>query len=195
MTGNREPIEALRTLYQRAETSEYIGEAVSQLAHALQAAHLARASGADDAEVLSALLHDVGHLCAGSDAARMGGHGVASHEDVGADYLGALGFGPGVCERVRGHVAAKRYLVATRPDHAARLSEASRITLEHQGGPMSEPEQRAFESSPWCDSWLRLRSWDDAAKVPGLAVPGFDAYEPLLRAALVSRREDPGAGA
>jgi phosphonate degradation associated HDIG domain protein len=184
-------IDALRRLYAAAEDAEYIGEAVSQLAHALQAAELAHAAGASDDEVLAALLHDVGHLCAGSDAPRMGDHGAARHEDMGADHLAALGFGEGVTERVRGHVAAKRYLVGARPDYAERLSEASRITLRHQGGPMDADERAAFEASPLYDSWLRLRSWDEAAKVEGLEVPDFDAYLPLLEAHL--RRHEAAA--
>jgi predicted HD phosphohydrolase len=181
MTPMAAAVDALRNLYGRAERAEYIGEAVSQLAHALQAAHLARSAGACDDEVLASLLHDVGHLCAPHDAAHMGGHGVAGHEDVGADHLAGLGFAEGVTERVRGHVAAKRYLVASRPDYAERLSDASRVTLRHQGGPMDDAERSAFEASPLCHSWLRIRSWDEAAKLPGLEVPDFDAYVPLLQ--------------
>ncbi len=181
-------VAALRGLFLRADDTDYIGEAVSQLSHALQAAELARAAGASEAEVLAALLHDVGHLCAPADAPDMGGHGVARHEDVGADYLAGLGFSRDVTERVRGHVAAKRYLVATRPEYAERLSRASRVTLRHQGGPMGDAERRAFEASPLRDSWLRIRSWDEAAKVAGHRAPGFDAYVPLLEAHLRAAR-------
>ncbi len=181
-------IDSLRRLYARADRADYIGEAVTQLAHALQAADLARRAGASDDEILAALLHDVGHLCAAEGEARMGDHGVAGHEDVGADHLAALGFGPDVTERVRGHVAAKRYLVTTRPDYVARLSEASRVTLRHQGGAMDDAARTAFEASDLRGSWLRLRSWDDAAKVVGLSVPDFDVYVPLLEAHLRASR-------
>ena len=180
-------IDGLRRLYREAEVRDYIGEPVSQAAHALQAASLASEAGACDAEVLAALLHDVGHLCAPDEAPRMGAHGVGRHENLGADHLAALGFGPSVTELVRGHVAAKRYLVATRPDYAARLSRASAETLRHQGGPMSPAEMRAFEASPLREGWLRLRSWDEAAKRAGLVVPGFDAYEARIRAHLVAQ--------
>lgn len=179
-------LDALRRLFRDAETRDYIGEPVSQAAHALQAASLASDSGAPDAEVLAALLHDLGHLCAPDDAPRMGAHGVERHEEIGADRLAALGFGPDVTELVRGHVAAKRYRVATRPDYAALLSRASTQTLRHQGGPMSPAEVRAFEASPLRDGWLRLRSWDEAAKRAGLVVPGFDAYVDRIRAHLAA---------
>ena len=177
-------VEELRALFAEAEGADYIGEAVTQLAHALQAAYLASRAGADDEDVLGALLHDVGHLCAPAGSTRMGADGVARHEDVGASYLASLGFAPSVCERVRGHVAAKRYLVSTRPDYGRRLSAASRRTLEHQGGPMGADERAAFEASPLAAAWLRLRSWDEAAKEPALEVPGFDAYVPRLEAHL-----------
>src|SRR5262252_1145827 len=104
-------VDALFALLERARDADYIGEGVSQLQHALQAAALARAANAPDDEVLAALLHDVGHLCAGPGAPSMAGLGIVRHEDVGADHLVALGFGARVVELVRGHVAAKRYLV------------------------------------------------------------------------------------
>ena len=189
----KESLSSLERLYLGAEHADYIGEPISQLAHALQAAHLARAAGASDEDVIAALLHDVGHLCAPDDVDDMGGYGAAGHEDVGAAHLEALGFDEAVVERVRGHVAAKRYLVATRAAYAAKLSRASETTLAHQGGPMTRDEQRAFEASPLCDAWLRLRAWDDAAKVPGLEVPSFDAYLPLMAAHLRGVRSGPTA--
>lgn len=158
----------------------YIGEPVSQLEHALQSADLATRAGEPPAAVLAALLHDVGHLCAGPDAAEMEDLGIVDHEDVGARYLAALGFGPAVTDLVRGHVQAKRYLAASRSRYAARLSAASRRTLELQGGPMDDAERAAFEDEPGHRAALRLRGFDDAAKVPGRCVPGLDAYVSLL---------------
>ena len=46
----------------------------------------------------------------------------------------------------------------------------------------------ARDSSPLRDSWLRIRSWDDAAKVTDLEVPGFEAYVPLLEAHLGAQK-------
>ena len=173
-------------LLAQSERHDYIGEGVSQLAHALQSADLARAAGAPDHEVLAALLHDIGHLC-DPDAPRMADVGVARHEDVGADFLGGLGFSENVTALVAGHVAAKRYLVSTRPEYRDRLSSASKHTLEHQGGEMSPAERAAFEDDPLFEAKLRVRSWDEQAKVAGRAVDGIDAYRPLLEAHL--RRE------
>jgi len=179
-------IERLVALFERASADDYIGEAVSQLDHALQAAALAVDAGAADEEVIAALLHDVGHLELAPDGASMGGYGVARHEHVGADRLAVLGFGPSVTELVRAHVDAKRYLVATRADYAQRLSRASRKTLEHQGGAMTPDEAAAFEADPLLLARLRVRSWDEAAKEPDATVPAFERYVPILRAHLAA---------
>jgi gamma-butyrobetaine dioxygenase len=165
----------------------YFGEAVSQTAHALQSAHLAERAGADDSLVVAALLHDVGHLLHGlpEDAAERGIDGW--HEERGADWL-ALHFGPAVSESVRLHVAAKRYLCAVEPAYLASLSPASRRSLELQGGPFDVDAVRTFEAHPFSSEAVRLRRWDDEAKVPGLAVPALDHYRARLAAA-ARRRE------
>jgi len=177
---------SLLGLLEAARSADYIGEGVSQLEHALQAAALARAAGAPGHEVVAALLHDIGHLCAGPHAPSMNGCGVVRHEEIGADHLAALGLAARVVELVRGHVATKRYLVGADARYAARLSVSSRETLRHQGGPMDERERRTFEAHPQLRALLRLRAWDDAAKVPDLPVDGVAAYAELLRAELFS---------
>jgi len=178
-----EPIARVTDLLEASAGAGYIGESVSQLDHALQAAQLAEAAGAPEHEVLAALLHDVGHLC-DPEAPRMGGVGVVQHEEVGAAYLARLGFAPSVTELVRGHVAAKRYLVVARPGYGERLSAASRHTLAHQGGAMDEAERSAFEADPLRDAKLRLRAWDEEAKVPGRETPGVEHYRGILIAHL-----------
>jgi phosphonate degradation associated HDIG domain protein len=166
--------------------AEYHGEAVTQREHALQAAHLAERAGAGDALVAAALLHDVGHLLhgLGEDAADRGLDD--RHEQIGYKWL-ARWFGPEVAEPVRLHVAAKRYLCATDPAYAARLSPASRLSLELQGGPFTPAEAEAFRTLPRHADAVRLRHWDDAAKVPGLAVPPLEHYRGRLHALLARR--------
>ena len=63
----------------------------------------------------------------------------ARHEEEGAAWLGRY-FIPEVVAPVRLHVAAKRYLCASRPGYHASLSDASRRSLDLQGGPMSAEE-------------------------------------------------------
>ena len=145
--------------------ADYIGEPISQLEHMLQAARLAQRSGADDALILGAFFHDIGHLCAPPDAPQMDGLGVMDHEHIGADFLLSCGYSQRVAELVRLHVQAKRYLCFKNPRYAANLSPASTGTLAHQGGAMSKDEARAFEAHPLHRDILRLRTWDEAAKV------------------------------
>ena len=40
----------------------------------------------------------------------------------------------------------------------------------------------AFRGSPWADAAVRLRRWDDAAKVVGRAVPSIAEYRDVIRA-------------
>jgi phosphonate degradation associated HDIG domain protein len=174
----------LRLFETRGETA-YHGERVSQTEHALQCAYLAEREGADGAAVVAALLHDIGHLLPGlaEDLAERGIDG--RHECAGAAWLARL-FGPEVTEPVRLHVPAKRYLCATEPAYLASLSPASLRSLELQGGPLDPAEVAAFERQPHWQSAVRLRRWDDAAKVPGLAVPGLAHYRARVEAHLSS---------
>jgi len=176
-------VDAVFRLFAERGSGLYFGEAVTETEHALQTAHLAEAADAAPALVAAALLHDVGHLLhsLGEDVADRGIDG--RHEDVGAAWL-ARHFGPAVADPVRLHVAAKRYLCATEPAYLAGLSPASRRSLELQGGPFTDAEQAAFRAEPHREAALALRRWDDAAKVPGLAVPGVEHYRPHLEAAL-----------
>lgn len=158
-------------LYDRFGASDYIGEPVSQLEHMSQAAELAMAEGCDDEVVLAAFFHDIGHLCA-EGAENMGDYGVVSHERLGADYLREAGFSERLARLVEYHVQAKRYLTLREPGYYARLSEASRRTLEYQGGVMSEAEADTFAADPLCALSLRMRRWDELAKE--VAVPLVD---------------------
>jgi predicted HD phosphohydrolase len=131
-------------------------------------------------------LHDVGHLLHGlpEDAADRGVD--ARHEDGGAAWL-AGHFGPEVAAPVRLHVAAKRYLCAVDTDYLGRLTPASLRSLELQGGPFDAAGVAAFEREPFHREAVRLRRWDDAAKVPGLPVPGLDHYRARVAAAVLRR--------
>ncbi|MGE7959281.1 phosphonate degradation HD-domain oxygenase [Pseudomonas sp. NPDC089530] len=169
--GPEQRIAEVFGLYERFGDSDYIGEPVSQIEHMSQAAQLAMAEGFDDEVVLAAFFHDIGHIC-GQDGENMGGFGVVSHERLGADYLRRAGFSERLARLVESHVQAKRYLTFKEPAYYQRLSEASRRTLEYQGGAMSAEEARAFEQDPLCAVSLRLRHWDEQAKE--LWVPVMD---------------------
>lgn len=172
-------------LYERFGDNDYIGEPVSQIEHMSQAAELAMAEGFDDEVVLAAFFHDIGHLCA-EGGESMGGFGVVSHERLGADYLRRAGFSERMARLVEYHVQAKRYLTLKEPGYYERLSEASRRTLEYQGGVMSAEEAEAFERDPLCEVSLRMRQWDERAKDMDVPVMDLDVLK-CKAAGLLSR--------
>ena len=164
---------------------EYSGENVTQLEHALQAAQLAEAQGAGDALVTAALLHDLGHLLnlqGDSPTAR----GIDDqHQYYAIPFLRPL-FPPAVIEAIRLHVDAKRALCALEPEYYEALSPDSKRSLTLQGGVFARGEADAFMARPFAPDAVRVRRWDDAAKVPGHPTPPLSRY--LAIAARCARR-------
>ena len=162
-----------------SDASPYIGEPISQLEHALQAADRALAVGCDEAVVLAALLHDIGHLVA-PEAPQMDGLGTLQHESIGAQFLKTMGFSAHTTTLVAAHVDAKRYLCAQKPQYFKRLSPASKGTLEWQGGPMSPKECETFRRRPYFEDALRLRSFDEQAKETDYTSPNRELYQRMI---------------
>ncbi|MEO8268401.1 MAG: phosphonate degradation HD-domain oxygenase [Aureliella sp.] len=159
--------------------SEYGGENVTQLEHALQCAHLAEQAGASTELVVAALLHDIGHILheLPDDAPEQGidDH----HEHSGYRFL-QKHFSSAVTEPVRQHVNAKRYLCTVDSEYQSKLSEPSLVSLRLQGGLMSPREQQDFTT---CEHWqdsVSLRRWDDQAKVTDLQTPDLQHYLPMI---------------
>lgn len=178
----------LGSIFDQQGNDPYFGEPVSQLEHALQCAGLAERAGADNDTVVAAFLHDIGHLLpeeAGMEF--MDGYGTVDHERLGADYLRKRGFSEKVALLIENHVNAKRYLVAKYPEYDARLSDASRKTLEFQGGPMSAEEVSAFEQHPYFSEILALRRWDEEAKETDMELPAPSLYLARCQAHLSER--------
>jgi len=185
----------LISIYDGLGAGAYFGEAVSVTQHSLQAAYFAQLANAPESLVIAALLHDVGHLIEPAPEDIADWKTDAHHEIAGSRWL-ASRFGPEVCEPVRLHVPAKRYLCATDPDYHAALSLASVVTLGLQGGPMSPAEVAAFEAQPYFRDAVRLRRWDDQGKIASLPTPAFADYRPLierLAAAHKSVRQAPAS--
>lgn len=147
-------------------------EAVDHLAHGLQCAQVLSASHADDLELqVAGLIHDIGHLLVPGDDAGHGRHG--------ADAVRQL-LGERVATLVELHVDAKRYLTAIDGRYNDVLSGVSTATLARQGGPMTAAEALAFTRRPHWFQALDLRFADDAAKVPGRAVPSLEHWLPVV---------------
>ena len=166
-------------LYAARGAQAYFGERVSMSEHGLQAAHFAQIEGAPEPLVVAALLHDIGHLLESVPDDIVEWTRDARHEEIGARWL-ARHFDAAVCELVRLHVPAKRYLCATDAGYFARLSSASVHTLKLQGGPMSPREQAQFEDERFSREAVRLRLWDDQGKVAGLKTAPLEDYAALI---------------
>lgn len=168
-------------LYNQFGQADYIGEKVSQIQHMTQCAILAENEGYDDEVILAAFLHDIGHLLENKfPVSRMNQFGVVDHEKIGHDFLLNCGFSYRIVQSVKAHVSAKRYLTYKYPDYYEQLSEASKATLEFQGGKMSESEAATFEEDDNYQLFVAIRKWDDLAKNPALSVPSLEKYESLI---------------
>ncbi len=173
-------VDEIFSLYENHGNADYIGEPVSQLEHMCQAAQLAEEEGHDDEVVLAAFFHDIGHLCEFiMPVELMEGVGVLDHESIGQEYLVKKGFSERIAKLVRSHVEAKRYLTFRYPEYFEKLSDASKITLQHQGGRMNAAEAEAFETDPMFDIFIKMRTWDDLAKITNKALPDLNRYKQM----------------
>ncbi|NEQ45505.1 MAG: phosphohydrolase [Leptolyngbya sp. SIOISBB] len=173
-------VSTLFQLYRDRGGAQYGGEAVTQLAHALQCATLAEQAGASAALVTASLFHDLGHLVhhLGADVALRGIDD--RHEYRAVPYLENL-FSPAVTRPIQLHVAAKRYLCAVDREYWAALSPASQRSLELQGGIFSDGEAAVFIQQPHAADAVKLRRWDDQAKVPHQPTPILEHFEAIAQ--------------
>lgn len=159
---------------------QYGTEAVSQLEHALQCATLAEQKNSPPELITASLLHDLGHLIhnLGEDAAVRGIDD--RHEYRALSYLKHI-FSPAVTEPIRMHVAAKRYLCAIDANYWSSLSPASKTSLELQGGIFSQAVAQKFIQQPYARDAIKLRIWDDRAKVKDLKTPDLEHFIPMVK--------------
>jgi phosphonate degradation associated HDIG domain protein len=169
----------IEAIFARRGAGQYSGEPVTQLEHALQTAWLAERAGASPALVAASLLHDIGHMvndCGETPTER----GVDDLHQYHA--LAALRgvFPDDVLEPIRWHVDAKRYLCRERPEYYDGLSPDSKRSLALQGGVFSVDEARSFAARRWVADAVKLRLWDDQAKVAGERTPGWPHFGAIL---------------
>jgi len=162
-------------------TSDYIGEPVSQLEHALQSAYFAEKSGHSDEVILASLFHDIGHFASETEQRTMAHLGIMHHEWIGAKLAYDMGFSNKIALLIGYHVDAKRYLAGKKPNYYERLSIASKGTLAHQGGPMSESEMSQLEQHVFFKEILQVRVNDEKGKEIGLVVPDLYSYQSLIK--------------
>ena len=206
--NSSEKISKIMDLYAKWGSSDYIGEYITQIEHALQCARQAvldsRLAEYDNfirnCVIVAALLHDIGHLIGLEDGKmemRLDGAngdslGIVGHEGVGAALLKDLGMPSLVSELVAGHVPAKRYICTTREGYYDSLSDASKQTMQLQGGMMNSEEERAFCGGVMPELKIYLREYDDAGKKKDMNLSSFGAgmldYKTHLETALMHGR-------
>jgi phosphonate degradation associated HDIG domain protein len=173
-------VDIIAGIFERSGSEEYLGESVTMAQHMLQGATLAEKSEASEEIIVAALLHDIGHFTSEFGSFTMEDTKDRYHEEAGAKVLAEF-FPRVVTDCVLYHVAAKRYLCATRPEYLAKLSEASVHSLNLQGGPMSATEVAAFETMPNLKEIIQVRYLDDAGKDPDMETPDFAHFAPMVR--------------
>jgi hypothetical protein len=95
--------------------------------------------------------------------------------------VGRALFPNAVLEPIRLHVDAKRYLCRVDSGYWASLSPASKHSLELQGGIFNDADAEKFMAQPFAAEAVRLRRYDDLAKVKGKQVPGLAHFAERLR--------------
>jgi phosphonate degradation associated HDIG domain protein len=174
-------LETIGALFRTHGGRMYSGEPVSQLEHALQSAALAEEAGAPVSLIAAAFLHDLGHML-NDQGETPTLRGIDDrHEYVAIPRLRGL-FPDAVLAPIRLHVEAKRYLCArgdgtlSGPAYLHALSADSVRSLRLQGGVFSDAEADAFIAQPFAADAVRVRRWDDLAKVPGRVTPPLERY-------------------
>ncbi|EIJ48627.1 HD phosphohydrolase [Herbaspirillum sp. GW103] len=184
-------LDDIAVLFTRHGHTQYTGEPVTQLEHALQSAWLAEQEGAAPSLIVASLLHDLGHLLEdlGQTPTLAGIDDL--HQYRVLPFLRGL-FDDAVLVPIALHVDAKRYLCATDPDYFAQLSADSVRSLQLQGGIFDVEQAAAFIDRPYAEEAVRLRRWDDRAKTAGLTTPDYahfaGYFSQCLRASAKSGR-------
>lgn len=171
------------SLFNQYGNVDYIGEPMSITEHSMQSSLAALKGGEQQEAQLACLLHDVGHLngLEAGFAPGMDGCGTHDHEGIGARFLAALGFSDSIAYLTLNHVNAKRYLCGKNPQYMAKLSEASKTTLKHQGGAMSLEQCAAVERDPRWKLVLRMRGYDETGKDPNAPVVAPESFSELIK--------------
>jgi phosphonate degradation associated HDIG domain protein len=168
-------LDDIRSLFAQHGAISYSGEPVSQLEHALQSGALAEEEGATDELTAAAFLHDLGHLLnlRGETPTARGIDDL--HQYFALPFLRPV-LPAAVLEPIRLHVDAKRCLCAIDATYFGKLSADSVRSLALQGGVFSDEEAQAFLQQPYAQDALRLRRWDDLAKIAGKATPDIEHF-------------------
>lgn len=186
-------VEFIGGIFDRRGDEEYLGEPVTMAEHMLQGATIAEQNGQPEEIIVGALLHDIGHFTSEFGTFSMDDTEDRFHEEAGAEVLEQF-FPSVITDCVRYHVAAKRYLCATKPEYFNRLSEASIHSLNLQGGPMNAEEVAEFEKNPNLKQIIAVRYLDEAGKREDMETPDYWHFAPMVQR-MVDKHMDAGDSA
>jgi phosphonate degradation associated HDIG domain protein len=173
----------IECLFSKWGNLQYAGEGVNQLEHALQTATLAQEANASNALITAALLHDLGHLL-NRQGETPSAQGIDDrHQHYAANFLKDF-FPQSVTKPIGLHVEAKRALCALKDQYYDQLSEDSKRSLLLQGGVFNSEQLSAFMAKPFAEDALRLRCWDDLAKVKDKKTSDLNAFLNIARTVL-----------
>ena len=163
--------------------SLYIGENVTMSQHMIQAAMLAEKAKCKKEVICSCLLHDYGHFIIENPDGLVEANLDGEHESIGYEYLKSF-FKEEVVEPIKYHVRAKRYLARDKK-YFNKLSEASKISLNLQGGVLNDDECKEFERKKFFKSSILVRKFDEAAKKIDIKMKSIHQYKKLLTLNLI----------
>jgi 2-amino-1-hydroxyethylphosphonate dioxygenase (glycine-forming) len=177
----------IKNLIEKYGSNDYIGENISQKEHYLQCAMLAEKDNCEKEVIIGALLHDIGHLISiENNLEQIGVYGAKNHEKIGYDFAINYNLGKKIAHLIEYHVQTKRYLVTTDKNYYNNLSDASKKTLEKQGKMMNEKEIIEFNNNPYFKDDLKIREYDDKAKLEDIKLKSLDYYLNIIDTYIVN---------
>ena len=154
--------------------------------HMLQTAMLAEQNHSSGSLICACLLHDYGHFIIEDPDLWVSKSIDGKHENIAFNFLKNY-FKPEICEPIKLHVQAKRYLCRNK-SYWNILSEASKVSLKFQGGIMSDNEVKKFASLKFHNDAILLRKYDDEAKIPNIKMKKIDEYRDLITSQLINEK-------
>ncbi len=165
-----------------------IGEDITQMQHALQAAHIAKICEAPPHIIIAMLLHDIGQLL-GQDKQ----HNLSidklhqSHDDIGAQWMKDNGLPSCVYDIAQYHTLAKVILCDQDSTYLSKLSRASQESYTIQ--------KKKYSIRPELDSdkmevILACRKIDDMAKVSNYSPGSIEMYSDMYKQVISQNYHD-----
>lgn len=161
----------------------YIGEKVTISEHMIQTAMLAEKDNSSKSLVCACLLHDYGHFIVKDPDLLVSKSLDGKHEDLGYEFLKKY-FVSDVIEPIKLHVDAKRYLCRNK-SYYEHLSKASKVSLDLQGGFMTDDEAKKFSLLKYFEEAVKVRKYDDDGKIPDIKMKKIDDYQELISSQLI----------